>query len=109
MLMIPKHDLDPKINLDGGLKRGDKVELEIADVTPMGITLDSRTLKLHSVRDLNEQREPLVKPPKGKNTANMPLPDLKNMIQNPAPVGPPALPPPPPAAHPMPLPPPPLR
>ena len=96
MLMIPKHDLDPKLNLEGGLKRGDKVELEIADVTPMGITLDSRTLKLHSIRDLNEHREPIIKPSKSKNTANMPLPALKSMIQNLAPVAAPVAPPTPP-------------
>ena len=106
MLMIPKHDLDPKLNLEGGLKRGDKVELEIADVTPMGITLDSRTLKLHSVRDIHEQREPIVKPSKAKNTAHMPLPDLKSMIQNPAPAAPPAM---PPAVHPAPAPLPPVK
>jgi hypothetical protein len=93
MLMINKHDLDPKLNLLG-LKRGDKVELEIAEVSPMGFTLDPKTLKLNEVRDINEDREPLVKPPKVKTMANMPLPALKTMIQNPmpAPVMPSALP-----------------
>jgi hypothetical protein len=92
MLMVNKHDLDPKLNIMG-LKRGDKVELEIADVSPMGFTLDPKTLKLNEVRDLNEVREPLVKASKPKNTANMPLPALKNMIQKPmpAPMAPPAV------------------
>jgi hypothetical protein len=92
MILVHKHDLDPKLNLEG-LKRGDKVELEIADVSPMGIVLDSKSLKLHSLRDLNEPREPIVKPSKEKSTATMPLPALKNMIQTPpaaAPVTPPA-------------------
>jgi hypothetical protein len=92
MLMVNKHDLDPKLNIMG-LKRGDKVELEIADVSPMGFTLDPKTLKLHEVRDLNEIREPLMKAPKAKTAATMPLPALKNMIQNPAPVVPPVVPP----------------
>lgn len=96
MIMVNKHDLDPKLNLEGGLKRGDKVEIEIADVSPMGIVLDPKTLKLHAIRDLHEQREPLVKPTKSK--ATMPLPDLKNMIQAPPAAAPVA----PPMAHPMP-------
>lgn len=82
MLMVNKHDLDPKLNLMG-LKRGDKIEIEIADVTPMGITLDPRTIKLDQVRDIMEEREPLVKPPKPKSMSAMPLPELKNMIQMP--------------------------
>ena len=89
MLMVNKHDLDPKIN-HMGLKRGDKVEIEIADVSPMGLTLDPRTIKLDEMRDPNEQRESLVKQPKQKNMANMPMPDLKSMIQKPIPVPPPA-------------------
>ena len=89
MLMVNKHDLDPKLN-HMGLKRGDKVEIEIADVTPMGFTLDPRTIKLDEMRDPNELREPLMKQPKAKNTANMPLPALKNMIQNPVPAPAPA-------------------
>jgi len=88
MLMINKHDLDPKLN-HMGLKRGDRVEIEIADVSPMGFTLDPKTIKLSAVRDLEEVREPLVKQPKPKTAANMPLPDLKTMIQPPAPVVPP--------------------
>lgn len=90
MLMVNKHDLDPKMNLMG-LKRGDKIEIEIADVSPMGLTLDPRTIKLDEVRDVNEPREPIVKPPKAKNMANMPLPALKSMVQNPmpAPMAPP--------------------
>jgi hypothetical protein len=96
MIMVNKHDLDPKLNLEGGLKRGDKVELEIADVSPMGITLDPKTLKLHSVRDINEAREPIVKPTKSKSAATMPLPDLKSMLQKPmpAPAAAPVIPPP---------------
>ena len=92
MLMVNKHDLDPKLN-HMGLKRGDKVEIEIADVTPMGFTLDPRTIKLDEMRDPNELREPLVKQPKQKTMANMPLPALKNMIQKPisAPVTPPPI------------------
>lgn len=82
MLMINKHDLDPKLN-HMGLKRGDRVEIEIADVSPMGFTLDPKTIKLSAVRDLEEVREPLVKQPKPKTMANMPLPDLKTMIQPP--------------------------
>jgi len=93
MIMVNKHDLDPKLNLEGGLKRGDKVELEIADVSPMGITLDPKTLKLHSVRDINEPREPIVKPVKSKSTATMPLPDLKSMLQKPLPASAPIMPP----------------
>jgi hypothetical protein len=100
MILVHKHDLDPKLNLEGGLKRGDKVEIEIADVSPMGIVLDPKTLKLHAIRDLHEQREPLVKPSKSK--ATMPLPDLKNMIQPTPPAAAPVAPPMPPAAHPMP-------
>jgi hypothetical protein len=97
MILVHKHDLDPKLNLEG-LKRGDKVEIEIADVSPMGLVLDSKTLKLNSIRDLHEHREPIVKPTKEKSTAHMPLPDLKTMIQNPpaaAPVAPPTPPMPP--------------
>ena len=52
----------------------------------MGFTLDPKTLKLNEVRDASEVREPLVKAPKPKNTANMPLPALKSMIQKPMPV-----------------------
>lgn len=96
MLMVNKHDLDSKLNLEG-LKRGDKVEIEIADVSPMGITLDPRTIKLDQMRDPMEERAPLVKPSKAKTMANMPLPALKSMIQNPAPMAPPA-------AHPAPMP-----
>lgn len=95
MIMVNKHDLDPKMNLMG-LKRGDKIEIEIADVTPMGLTLDPRTIKLDEVRDPNEPREPIVKPPKPKNAATMPLPALKSMVQHPMP-----LPPPPPAPAPL--------
>ena len=91
MLMVNKHELDPKLNIMG-LKRGDKVEIEIADVSPMGITLDTKTIKLDEMRDPNEPREPLVKQPKIKSAANIPLPDLKQMIQNPAPM--PVMPPP---------------
>ena len=92
MLMVNKHDLDPKINIMG-LKRGDKVEIEIADVTPMGLTLDPKTIKLNEMRDPSETREPLVKQPKPKTMANMPLPALKTMIQKPmpAPVTPPPI------------------
>ena len=82
MLMVNKHDLDSKINL-AGLKRGDKIEIEIADVSPMGFTLDPRTIALTQVRDPLEEREPIVKPPKPKLNS-MPLPDLKSMIQTPA-------------------------
>jgi hypothetical protein len=85
MLMVNKHDLDPKLNLMG-LKRGDKVEIEIADVSPMGFTLDPKTIKLDEMRDPNEIREPLMKTPKPKTAANMPLPDLKSMLQQPSPV-----------------------
>jgi len=92
MLMVNKHDLDPKINLMG-LKRGDKIELEVADVTPMGFTLDPKTVKLTAVRDEAEQREPLVKPSKPK-LGTMPLPALKSMIQHPMPA--PVMPPMPP-------------
>ena len=93
MLMVAKHDLDPKMN-HMGLKRGDKVEIEIADVTPMGFTLDPRTIKLNEMRDPDEVREPLTKQPKAKSAASMPLPDLKSMIQPPmsAPAQPPMLP-----------------
>lgn len=84
MIMVNKHDLDSKLNLMG-LKRGDKIEIEIADVTPMGLTLDPRTIKLDEVRDLNEPREPIVKVSKPKNMANMPLPALKTMVQHPTP------------------------
>ena len=100
MIMVNKHDLDPKLNLDGGLKRGDKVEIEIADVSPMGIVLDPRTLKLHAIRDLNEQREPIIKPTKTKSPATMPLPDLKSMLQKPMPAPAPA-----PVMPPVPMPP----
>jgi hypothetical protein len=95
MILVHKHDLDPKLNLEG-LKRGDKVEIEIADVSPMGIVLDSKTLKLHALRDISEPREPIIKPSKEKTTANMPLPALKTMIQKPipAPVAAPVMPPP---------------
>lgn len=100
MLMISKEQLDPKLNIMG-LKRGDKVEIEIADVTPMGITLDPRTIKLDAPRDMMEPREPLMKQPKQKNMAKMPLPDLKTMLQHPpmapAPVAPAPMPPMPPA------------
>lgn len=89
MLMVNKHDLDPKLNLMG-LKRGDKVEVEIADVSPMGFTLDPKTIKLNEMRDPDELREPLMKVPKPKTAASMPLPDLKTMIQQPAPVPAPA-------------------
>lgn len=94
MLMVNKHDLDPKLNLMG-LKRGDKIEIEIADVSPMGITLDPHTIKLDMVRDPNEPREPIVKPSKPKTMANMPLPALKTMVQHPmpAPMAPPMAPP----------------
>ena len=84
MLMVNKHDLDPKMN-HMGLKRGDKVEIEIADVTPMGFTLDPRTIKLDEMRDPNEPRESLVKQSKPKNAATMPLPALKTAIQPPMP------------------------
>lgn len=97
MLMVNKHDLDPKLNLEG-LKRGDKVEIEIADVSPMGITLDPRTIKLDQMRDPMEERAPLVKPSKSKSAAHMPLPDLKSMIQKP-PMAPPM-----PMSHPAPMP-----
>jgi len=85
MLMVNKHDLDPKLNLMG-LKRGDKVEVEIADVSPMGFTLDPKTIKLDEMRDPDEIREPLMKATKPKTAASMPLPDLKSMIQQPSPV-----------------------
>jgi hypothetical protein len=102
MIMVQKSDLDPKLNLEG-LKRGDRVEMEIDSVTPMGLTVDPKTLKLNGVRDLTEPRAPLVKPPKVKNAANMPLPALKNMIQQPMPnpmppISGPAVPPPAPIA-----------
>lgn len=89
MLMVNKHDLDPKLNLMG-LKRGDKIEIEVADVTPMGLTLDPRTIKLDEVRDVNEAREPIMKQPKPKNMATMPLPALKDMVQHPMPMPAPA-------------------
>lgn len=99
MLIIPKKDFPKDLN-PLGLKRGDKVELEIADSTPDYITIDPSSLKLKMVRDLNENRPPLVKPKKVSNTASMPLPALKSMIQNPpapAPAGPAPMPPMPPA------------
>lgn len=93
MILVHKHDLDPKLNLEG-LKRGDKIEIEIADVSPMGLVLDSKTLKLHELRDVKEPRAPIIKPAKEKTMASMPLPALKDMIQKPIPA--PVLPPVPP-------------
>lgn len=92
MLMVNKHDLDPKLNLMG-LKRGDKIQVEIADVTPMGFTLDPKTVSLTEMRDVAEPREPIMKTPKPKLNS-MPLPDLKSMIQHPMPAAP-VMPPPP--------------
>lgn len=92
MIIIPKKDFPQHLN-PLGLKRGDKVQLEITDATADYITLDPASLKLHQVRDINEQRPPLVKMPKPKNAATMPLPALKSSIQ-----APPMAPPPPPAA-----------
>ena len=43
MLMVNKHDLDPKLNIMG-LKRGDKVELEIADLVQWVLHLILRRL-----------------------------------------------------------------
>lgn len=86
MVVIPKKDF-PKLLNPMGLKRGDVVELEVADANGDFIMLDPATLKLKIVRDPNEIREPIEKQPKPKapSMANMPLPDLKSMIQNPAP------------------------
>lgn len=94
MLVIPKKDF-PKLLNPMGLKRGDKVEIEIGEATPDFITLDPSTLKLHGMRDMAEPREPLVKVSKPKNVGTMPMPDLKSMIQKP-PMAPPMAPPPPP-------------
>ena|SRR5579862_7058529 len=102
MLVIPKKDYPKGLN-PMGLKRGDKIELEVGDVSPDYITLDPSTMKLNGVRDLTEPREPLIKIPKPKaNMANMPLPALKSAIQNP-PMTPPAAAPttPPPSMPPM--------
>ncbi len=95
MLVIPKRDYPKDLN-PMGLKRGDKIEIEVGEVSPDFITLDPATLKLTGMRDPGEIREPLVKMPKPKQPtmANMPLPNLKSMIQQPMT--------PPPAAAPMP-------
>lgn len=90
MIVIPKKDFPKQLN-PMGLKRGDKVELEIGDVSPDFITLDPATLKLGAVRAPGEPREPLVKMPKPKNPSTMPLPDLKSMIQKPPMAPPPAV------------------
>lgn len=84
MLVIPKKDFPKDLNALG-LKRGDVIEIEVADATLDFITLDPATLKLKMMRDPLEAREPIVKMPKPKkdSMANMPLPDLKSMIQNP--------------------------
>lgn len=82
MIMVNKHDLDSKLN-HMALKRGDKIVIEIADISPMGFTLDPKTIKLDEMRDPTEEREPLTKIPKPKSMAQMPLPDLKTMIQQP--------------------------
>lgn len=82
MLVIPKKDF-PKMLNPMGLKRGDRVEIEVGDVSPDFITLDPATLKLNGMRDMTEPREPLVKMPKPKPLHTMPMPDLKNMIQQP--------------------------
>lgn len=87
MIIVNKQDLDSKLN-HLALKRGDKIEIEIADVNPMGLLLDPKTIKLDEMRDPEEAREPLTKAPKAKSMAQMPLPDLKNMIQNPMPAVP---------------------
>lgn len=87
MLVIPKKDYPKDLN-PLGLKRGDIIEIEIGDSTPDFITLDPASLKLKAMRDISEPREPIMKMPKPKkdpSMANMPLPDLKTMIQNPTP------------------------
>lgn len=104
MLLIPKKDF-PKMLNPMGLKRGDIVEIEIAEATPDYITLDPQSLKLNVVHNPGEPREPLHKQMKPKNAGNMPLPDLKNMISKP-PMGPPAGAPPPMAPPPPSTPPP---
>lgn len=80
MLIIPKKNFPPDLN-PLGLKRGDVVEIEVSDATQDYITLDPVTLKLNALRNPHEQREPLVKQHKPKNAAQLPLPDLKSMIQ----------------------------
>lgn len=100
MLVIPKKDF-PKLLNPVGLKRGDKVEIEIGEVSPDFITLDPSTLKLDAVRNPMEHREPLVKASKPK-MSTMPLPDLKNMIQKPPMLPPPSTSPMTPPPAPMP-------
>jgi hypothetical protein len=89
MLVIPKKDYPKGLN-PIGLKRGDIIEIEVGESTPDYITLDPTTIKLKMMRDPLEPREPLAKLPKPKapSMAEMPLPDLKTMIQNPPSVGP---------------------
>lgn len=99
MLVIPKKDF-PKLLNPIGLKRGDIVEIEVGDASPDFITLDPSTLKLNVMRDPTEPREPLVKVPKAKPLHNMPMPDLKTMIQKPPMAPPPAPMTPPPAPMP---------
>jgi hypothetical protein len=101
MIVVPKKDLPKDIN-PMGLKRGDVIQVEIADATPDYLTIDPATLKLALMRDPNEPRESHIKEPKPKkdSLASMPLPDLKMALQNPpapGPVATPAMPPMPPA------------
>jgi len=83
MLVIPKKDFPKSLN-PLGLKRGDVIEIEIGEASPDFITLDPSTLKLNVMRNPAEPREPLVKIPKPKTMANMPLPDMKTMLQKPS-------------------------
>jgi hypothetical protein len=98
MLVIGKKDYPKDLN-PLGLKRGDVIQLEVADATTDFITVDPATLKLLTVRDAAEPRDPIIKEPKPKKMdtlATMPLPDLKMALQNPPMPGPvekPALPP----------------
>jgi hypothetical protein len=88
MVVLPKKEWPKELN-SAGLKRGDIVQMEVADSTPEYISVDPSTLKLHQVRNPVENREPIMKPKK-QNAANMPLPALKNMLPNapmPAPTG----------------------
>lgn len=100
MLVIAKKDFPKDLN-PLGLKRGDKVEIEIGDASPDFLTLDPTTLKLKTMSNPADPRPPLVKLPKPKSTmANMPLPALKAHIQTPPMATPPAPMTPPPAPMP---------